>query len=160
MGVNSFYLFRKHSTGWIGFSKHCIHHVSIVFGFIFKIAKALSGVHYTFTNQAITGMVYILDSLNTCGADPLLLEYFKDDWNRMIIQYSSFRFGGRCFFISNRRKGFINKKGGEDMGYCLLVDLQMKNGRQMYLSQNLRLIRNLMILRKNRATYFLKKYPL
>ena len=93
----------------------------VVFAFTFKIAKALSGVHYIFTNQEKTRGVYISDSLNICGADPLLLEYYKDDWNRMVIQYSNFDFGGRCFFMLNGRRGFFNKKDAEESDQTLFL---------------------------------------
>jgi hypothetical protein len=93
----------------------------VVFAFTFKIAKALSGVHYIFTNQEKTCGVYISDFLNICGADPLLLEYYKDDWNRMVIQYSNFDFEGRCFFILNGGRGFFTKKDEEESDQTLCL---------------------------------------
>ena len=93
----------------------------VVFAFTFKIVKALTGVHYIFTNQEKTRGVYISDSLNICGTDPLLLEYYKDDWNRMVIQYSNFDFGGRCFFMLNGRKGFFIKNDAEESDQTLFL---------------------------------------
>ena len=93
----------------------------VVFAFTFKIAKPLTGEHYIFTNQTKTRGVFISETLNICGADPLLLEYEKRDWNRVIVQYSSFDFGGRCFFILNGRKGFFNKKSEREMDHILFL---------------------------------------
>ena len=60
----------------------------------FKIAKALTGTHYIFSNQSKTRRITISETLNICGADPLILQYYKDDWNRLIVQYSN---KGPCF---------------------------------------------------------------
>ena len=46
----------------------------------------------------------------------MLLEYEKRDWNRVIVQYSSFDFGGCPFFILNGRRGFFNKKSERELG--------------------------------------------
>ena len=93
----------------------------VVFAFTFKIAKPLTGEHYIFTNQNKTRGVYISETLNICGADPVLLEYEKRDWNRVIVQYSRFDFGGRCFFILNGRRGFFDKKDEEEMEHALFL---------------------------------------
>ena len=93
----------------------------VVFAFTFKIAKPLTGEHYIFTNQNKTRGVYISETLNICGADPVLLEYEKRDWNRVIVQYSRFDFGGRCFFILNGRKEFFDKKDEEEMEHALFL---------------------------------------
>ena len=49
----------------------------------------------------------------------LIYGYWSTLW--MIIQYSSFKFGGRCFFILNRRKGFFNKKDEGKMDQALFI---------------------------------------
>ena len=133
----------------------------VVFAFTFKIDKALSGVHYIFTNQAKTRGVYIWDFHNICGADPLLLEYYKDDWNRMVIQYSNFDFGGRCFFILNRRRGFFNKKDEEESDQTLFLGghPDEKQSADAFIS-NLEVYLKVINQRQNRTTYFLKKYLL
>ena len=121
MRVYSFYIFREHCTGWIGFSKPCIYLPFILLlAFTFKIDKFVSGTHYIFTNQARTCGVYISESLNICGADPLLLEYFKDDWNRMIIQYSSFKVWRLLFLHIKRRQRILQQKGWRSDGACFV----------------------------------------
>ena len=60
-----------------------------IFALTFKIVKALTGTHYIFSNQSKTRGITISETLDICGADPLLLEYYKDDWNRLIVQYSN-----------------------------------------------------------------------
>ena len=81
-----------------------------IFALTFKIGKALTGTHYIFSNQSKTRGITISETLNICGADPLLLEYYKDDWNRLIVQYSN---NGPCFFMLNGRKGFFIKQSEE-----------------------------------------------
>ena len=93
-----------------------------MFGLSFKVSKALTGVHYIFTNQTKSRGVYISEkSLNICGTDPLQLEYNYKDWNRLIIQYTCFEGYAQCFFMLNGVKGFFTKDEHTEIDHTIFI---------------------------------------
>ena len=83
-----------------------------VFAFNFKLARNPPvGTHFIFSNWSKTrGVYFTKDHLDICGTDPSMLTYEKEDWNRMIIQYSNFDFTEGCSFMLNGQKGFFVRK--------------------------------------------------
>ena len=83
--------------------------------FAFKPISTSNENDFIFTNGSGTRAVTISNqSLNIWGIEsPLDLEYNRDDWNRMILQYSRITDDGtddKCFFILNGRRGFFKPR--------------------------------------------------
>ena len=86
-----------------------------VIAFAFKPISTSNENDFIFTNGTGTRAVTISSrSLNIWGIEsPLDLEYHRDDWNRMILQYSRITDDGtddKCFFILNGRRGFFKPR--------------------------------------------------